>query len=295
MTKTQLSYGIQSGATGVLKHQAMSIASIVTTAACLLLISVMFSLGMNIRTNMNEFQLSNVMLAIVDDALTEAEAVLIQPQIESVPGVAKVTFITREEAMNSFIEQLGEDVDTTFLEPAVFRDRFAVELVEPNASEELMEAVLSIEGIADIRVDDEVNRSFSLVYNTVTFIGVFMTVILLSIAIVIMVNTIKLTTLSRREEIAVMKMMGAYDSFVRLPFVCEGCIVGAAGALVAFFLSSALYILMAGMMAGSGVLSLIQFSPYFAMAGILLLLNLALGLVIGTVGSLVSVRKHLQV
>lgn len=295
MTSAQLAYGIQAGAKGVLKHSAMSVVSIVTTAACLLLISLMFALGMNIRTNMNEFQLSNVMLAIVDDALSGAEAVLIQPQIESIPGVAKVTFITKAEAMESFLDQLGKDAETTFLEPSVFRDRFAVELLEPTASQKLKEDVRCIEGIADIRVDDEINRSFALVYNTVTFIGMFLTGILLSVAVVIMVNTIKLTTLSRREEIAVMKMMGAYNSFVRLPFICEGCLVGAVGALAAFLLSSALYAVISQIMAGSGVLSLIKFTPYSGVAGILLVLNLVLGLGIGTAGSLISMRKHLQV
>lgn len=293
--QTQLGYCIQAGASGVGKHMAMSIASIVTTAGCLLLISALFMLALNIKVNMEQFQVENAMLAFVDDSFTQSRAKALQPELERVAGVAKVTFVSREEALDAYIEQYGETgTSNSHLEPAVFRDRYAIELKDQATAAEVSEAMLMIPGIADTRVDEVVSSGFSVIQQVVTMVGILLSVLLLTIAVVIMTNTIKLTTLARKEEIAVMKMMGAYDSFIRLPFIIEGCIVGSAGALIAFLLSTLVYASLGGIMSGSGILSIIEVQPYTALACKLFAVNLFLGLGVGVAGSAITIRKHLD-
>ena len=126
-------------------------------------------------------------------------------------------------------------------------------------------------------------------------VGVFLTVLLLVVCVIIMTNTIKLTTLARKEEIAVMKMMGAYDGFVKLPFICEGCIVGLAGALIAFGFSIMLYWMMTSAVAsGDGLISIICFAPITEPAAAIFVVTVVLGLGIGTAGSNLAVKQYLK-
>lgn len=111
----------------------------------------------------------------------------------------------------------------------VFRNRFAVEIDRQEDAGKVSEELLSINGIAYTRVDETVSSGFAIVKKAVNILGVFTGTMLLTLSVVIMTNMIKTTTYTRSEEIAVMKMMGAYDSFIKSPFIVEGCIVGLAG------------------------------------------------------------------
>lgn len=294
--KTQAGYCLQSAANGITKHKAMSLASIITTAACLLLISAVFMLGLNIEANMAEFQVDNTMLAFVDDSYTDAQARALQSQIENVDHVVKVSYITREEAMADYIDQYEDgDATNSRLQASIFRNRYAIEMDNQEAVHEVAEAVSNIKGIADTRIDEVVSQGFAVVQKVVTIVGIMLTVLMLTICVVIMTNTIKLTTMARKEEIAVMKMMGAYDNFVKMPLLFEGCIVGCAGALLAFALSTIIYVIMEGMMQSSGVLSLITFQPFSHLAGPLIAIDLIMGLGVGCAGCAISIRKHLDV
>lgn len=171
----------------------MSLASIITTAACLLLISAVFMLGLNIEANMAEFQVDNTMLAFVDDSYTDAQARALQSQIENVDHVVKVSYITREEAMADYIDQYEDgDATNSRLQASIFRNRYAIEMDNQEAVHEVAEAVSGIKGIADTRIDEVVSQGFAVVQKVVTIVGIMMTVLMLTICVVIMTNTIKL-------------------------------------------------------------------------------------------------------
>ena len=118
---------------------------------------------------------------------------------------------------------------------------------------------------------------------------------LLTLSVVIMTNMIKTTTYTRSEEIAVMKMMGAYDSFIKSPFIVEGCIVGLAGSLTAFAMSLATYSLLGKAMGSIGIASLLDVLPFNEMAYAILTADAFLGLSVGVTGSLIAIRKYLRV
>lgn len=293
---SQIGYGFKTGASSIGKHKAMSITSMITTAACLLLIAVVFMLGYNLQANVEEFQVDNTMLAFVDETFSENEAMALQSSIEQIDHVVSATFITREEAMNTYMAEYGEDDATTSrLSPSVFRDRYSVEVDDHGGISEIAKQVKAIDGIDDIRLDEKVSDGFSAVQRVVTVVGIVLAIMLLAIAIVIMTNTINLTMLARKDEISVMKMMGAYDGFIRFPFIVEGCVVGIIGAVIAYLFSSGVYTAVSNMMTKSGALSIVAFMPYKDIALPLAGLMLMLGLGVGIIGSVITIRKHLRV
>lgn len=290
----QLGHYIHSGVNAMLKHKALTLTSIATTTACLLLISFMLMLSINIGYNMRQFQVENVMLAFIDDTLTEEEARSLETNILRIDHVKTATFISREEAFEDYASQY-EDAATDHLQPSVFRNRFAVEIDRQEDAGKVSEELLSINGIADTRVDETVSSGFAIVKKAVNILGVFTGTMLLTLSVVIMTNMIKTTTYTRSEEIAVMKMMGAYDSFIKSPFIVEGCIVGLAGSLTAFAVSLATYSLLGKAMGSIGIASLLDVLPFNEMAYAILAADAFLGLAVGVTGSLIALRKYLRV
>ena len=302
--RSQFEYSLQQSINNMLQHKVMSLASIITTAACLLLISSMLAISLNISNNMKQFQVENAILAFVDDTYSESELSLIhisesesrglERDIAQLDNIKKITFISQEEAYNNYIEEYGNGGNETFLNAAVFRNRFAVEVNDVDRIAETSEEIQNIDGIADIRVDETVTRGFAAISRAVNMVGAGITVLLLIISVVIMTNTINLTVLSRHEEISVMKMMGAYNGFIRLPFLCEGCVVGACGALIAFILSIGVYQLLCGGLGTTGIMSLITMMPFTKVAQTLFTVDLIFGLGVGIAGCAVTIRKYLK-
>ena len=177
---SQIGYGFKTGAASIGKHKAMSFTSMITTAACLLLISVVCMLGYNLQANVEEFQVDNTILAFVDETLSEADAQKLQPEIEAVDHVISATYISRKEAMDTYMEEYGEDdVTTSRLSPSVFRDRFSVEVDDHGGISEIAKQVKAIDGIADIRMDEKVSEGFSAVQRVVTVVGIVLAIMLL--------------------------------------------------------------------------------------------------------------------
>ena len=289
--RSQFEYSLQQSINNMLQHKVMSLASIITTAACLLLISSMLAISLNISNNMKQFQVENAILAFVDDTYSESESRGLERDIAQLDNIKKITFISQEEAYNNYIEEYGNGGNETFLNAAVFRNRFAVEVNDVDRIAETSEEIQNIDGIADIRVDETVTRGFAAISRAVNMVGAGITVLLLIISVVIMTNTINLTVLSRHEEISVMKMMGAYNGFIRLPFLCEGCVVGACGALIAFILSIGVYQLLCGGLGTTGIMSLITMMPFTKVAQALFTVDLSFGLGVGLAGCAVTIRK----
>ena len=292
--RSQFEYCLKQSINSMLQHKAMSIASIITTAACLLLISCMLAISLNISDNMKQFQVENAILAFVDDTYSESESRGLERDIAQLDNIQKITFISQEEAYNNYIDEYGNGGNESFLNAAGFRNRFAVEVKDVDIIAETAENLKNIEGIADIRVDETVTKGFAAISRAVNMVGAGITILLLIISVVIMTNTINLTVLSRNEEISVMKMMGAYNGFIRLPFLCEGCVVGACGALIAFVLSIGVYQLLCGGLGKTGIMSLITMMPFTEVAQILFTVDLVFGLAVGITGCAVTIRKYLK-
>ena len=210
---------IREGAGNMFSHGFMSFAAIGITVACLLIMGTFTLVAYNANVNLADLQQENAVLAFVDDALTEQEARALQTKIENVNNVADCTFMSRDEAKENYIARYDGDELYGDLPADVFRHRYVIHVTDPDRIMETKEAVDQVEGIAKARADQAVAEGFTTARNVAGIISIALIAILLLVSVFIISNTIKLTTFDRRDEIAIMKMEGATNGFIRWPFV----------------------------------------------------------------------------
>ncbi|MCD8145262.1 MAG: permease-like cell division protein FtsX [Oscillospiraceae bacterium] len=290
-------YYIAEAFRGIFSHGFMSFAAVGIITACLLIMGTFSLVALNVNNEINQLMDNNEFLAYVDEDYTEEEARALQSQIESIENVSEVTFITREEAYESYVDNLEDSSLYEDLDPdTVLRDRFSVKVDDLERIEETSEAVGNITGIVKLSIDLDVANGFVTVRNIVVLVAVVLVAILFIISLFIISNTIKLVTVSRKDEIAVMRMVGATNRFIRWPFIYQGAILGLVGAGIAFGLQTALYMGICNAIQSAGrssfTLALIAFDE---LSLPLLAVFLVAGLIIGVCGSSMAIRKFLKV
>jgi len=276
----------------------MSFAAVFMIVACLLIMGSFSLVALNLEKKMGDLEADNQFLAFVDESYTRDQAVALGEQLRAVPNVASVTFITKEEAKAANDAKYAEeDHGDLFadLPPEVFRDRYAVHMVDISQLQATVDAVEAVEGIDGHQAAVEVSEGLVMVRNVAAAVAVILIVLLLLISLFIIYNTIKLGTFTRREEIAIMKMCGATNGFVRGPFVFEGMILGLFGAVVAFFAQWGVYELIVRAIDTQQTIQLLQAIPFAEMWPRVLGTFAATGFVVGTGGSVLAIRKFLQV
>ncbi|MGX8699509.1 MAG: FtsX-like permease family protein, partial [bacterium] len=157
------------------------------------------------------------------------------------------------------------------------------------------QAVYQLGGISQVNAHLEISEGFVRVRTLVTSISMALVAILFIISLFIMANTIKLTTFERREEIAIMKMVGATSHFIRSPFVVEGLILAAFGSLSAYLLQYGIYRLVTDRLVAGAGLSFVTALPFSVISVPLLVAFLAVGFCVGVIGSLIAIRNYLKV
>ena len=244
---------------------------------------------------LGDLEAENEFLAYIDDTYTEEEARAIQPEIEAIPNVSQVTFVTRAEALEDWKEGRAENDLFNSLQPEVLRDRYRIHVTDIEQMAQTVSAVEQVSGVAKVRAAVDIAQGFVLVRNIATGVAAVLIGILLVVSLFIIANTIKLATFYRREEIAIMKMCGATNAFVRWPFVVEGMLLGLTGALIAFFAQWGIYELVAKLIVQGNGLSLVTITSYLSMAPTILAVFCITGALIGVGGSTLAIRKFLQV
>ena len=290
-----IGYFIKEGFQSVFSHGLMSFAAVCMIVACLIIMGSFSLLAMNVDDNLKQLEDSNEFLAYIDESYTDRQIEALAKQVESVDNVASVKFVTKEEAKAIFLEGREDDGLYASIPDDVFRDRLSVHVAELERFTETVDAVCSLPGVADHRAEGELAEGFVTVRNAVTAVAWVLVGILAAVSLFIIANTIRLATFARREEIAIMKMCGATDGFIEWPFVVEGMILGLTGAVVAFFAQWGLYQLVAKLAIQGNGLSLVTMISYSSMATTILAVFCGVGAVIGVGGSLLAIRKFLQV
>ncbi len=293
--KHDFKYFFKEGAGNMFSHGFMSFAAIGITVACLLIMGTFSLVAFNLNENLKDLQRENAVLAFVDDALSETEAKALQSKLTKLTGVLDCTFVSREEARDNYVAMYDENDLYSELDANIFRHRFVIHMTDLELMETLSKELENVEGIVKVRADQEISNGFIAARNIAGVISVALIAILLIVSVFIMSNTIKLTTFDRRDEIAIMKMVGATDSFIRWPFVYEGLLLGFFGAVIAFLLQWLLY---AGLVSGiqnSDTLQLLTVVSFGKIWVPVAVVFLAVGLLVGIGGSLTAIRKFLRV
>ena len=295
MAKHDIGYFAHEGLSNMFSHGFMSFAAVGITVACLLIMGTFTLVAVNANELLRDLEQENEILAYVDDSCTEAESKALQKELEAVPNVASATYISKEQAMEDFVAQYPDEDMFQDLDPEILRDRYAIKITDLEQIRQTKEAVQSIPGIARVNAYEEIAGGFITVRNVATVICVALIAILFVVSVFIISNTIKLTTFDRRDEIAIMRMVGATNGFIRWPFVYEGFMMGLLGAVIAFFSQWGLYEAVTRGVDNNDTLQLIHVIPFQELWVPVAVVFAAAGILIGVGGSLSAIRKFLQV
>ena len=295
MGKHDFRYFFREGLNNMFSHGFMSFAAVGITVACLLIMGTFTLVAWNANALLEELERENEILAYVDESYTESQAQALKKTLENIPNVTSATFISRAEAMERFAEQHPDEELFQNLDPEILRDRYSLKLDDLELMSQTVEDVNSVTGIADVNAYEEVAGGFVMVRNVATVVCVALIAILFVVSVFIISNTIKLTTFDRREEIAIMRMVGATNGFIRWPLVNDGFMMGLLGSVIAFFSQWGLYAAVAQGVDNSDTMQLINIIPFQELWVPVAIVFAAAGIVIGVGGSLSAIRKFLQV
>ena len=288
-------YFIKEGVGNMFSHGFMSFAAVGVTVACLLIMGTFSLVAYDLNENLKDLQQENAVVAFVDETLDDAQAKALQKKLERVEGVADCTFVSREEARDNYVAQYDEDDLYSDLESDIFRHRYVIHIADLEMMGQVKAQLEQVEGIVKVRADEAISSGFITVRNIAGVISMALVAVLLIVSVFIMSNTIKLTTFDRRDEIAVMKMVGATNGFIRWPFVYEGLLLGTLGAAIAFGLQWLLYNAMVRGVESSDTMQLLRLVPFTDIWVPVAVAFMAVGLMVGVGGSLTAIRKFLRV
>ena len=297
MQRHDFGYFVREGVDNLFSHGFMSFAAVGITVACLLIMGTFSLVAYNAEMLLETLESQYEILAFVDESCGESRTRAIGEELRRLPNVKSVEFITREDAMAAFEERSLDEYMRSNILPEMFRDRYAVFVDDLNQVRLTARAVEAVDGIGigNVRVDEDIAGGFILMRNVAGAVSLALIAVLLVVSVFIISNTIRLTTFDRRDEIAIMKMVGATNGFIRWPFVYEGFFLGLLSSLIAFGLQWLVYATLAQSISAADTLQFLRVVPFADIWQPVALSFGAAGMVIGVGGSLTAIRKFLQV
>ena len=295
MKLNRYGYLIGEGFRNIFIHGFMSFASITIIMACLIVMGSFTLLDININNMIDDIGDQNQILAYVDDSMSADEAAAkLQTKIAAIENVADVSFMSNSEARENFMENYDESM-MEGIGDDVFRHRFVIQLADLSLMTETADEILAIDGVEKVNAPTQFADKFISVRNVVSVVSLALIIILVAVSLFIITNTIKLATFGRREEIAIMKMVGASNSFIRCPFVVEGLILGIVGGGLAFLVQWGLYGLLQQKIAQSLAIPFISIVPFSELWMLVLVVFLAVGVLVGAFGGTIAIKNYLKV
>lgn len=295
MTRTNAGYYIKEGFQGLRSHGFFTFAAIGIIAACLIITGSIALVAVNLEHNLNQLMSENEILAYINEEYSSEEAQALGQSLAAVDNVSNCQFISKEDAMDSYLDGLEDDALYADLPASVLRDRYAIQVEDITQLTETIKQVEQVEGVVKVSAALDVANGFVTVRNVAVGVAVILLGVLLVVSFFIISNAIKMATVNREEEIAIMKMVGATNAFVRWPFVVEGVVLGLASAIIAGLLQFGIYSLMTRAVNIYSHVQFISMISYQTLALPVMAVYVTIGLLIGVFGSLITIRKFLRV
>lgn len=296
MKINNIGYLLKEGLRGIFLHGFMSFAAVCVTVACLLIVGSFSCLVYNINILVEDLNKTNEVLVYIDENLSDAEAKSVGTKLNSIANVHQIRFVSREEALTNFRADHQEDEAFDGVQAEDLRHRFVVVLEDNELMEQTDTEIKKIPGVAKTNAAYELAEGFSTLQSVLHIASIAVISVLLVVSLLIISNTVKLAMYDRRDEIAIMKMVGATNGFIRLPFVVEGFTLGMVGAALAFFLEWLMYDALLARIATVDTLQLFNTLVPFRQLLLPMIATFAgAGLFVGVVGSWTSIRKFMDV
>jgi len=295
MRLNNVGYLLKEGLRHIFTHGFMSVAAVCVTVACLVIVGSFSILADNLDLMVEDLNQTSEILVYIDGTLSDAEAKSIGTKINMLDNVLKATFVSREEALENFINDHEGDSAFSGVQAEDLRHRFVVTLEENSLMQETDQQLRSIPGVAKTNAAYELAEGFATIQDVLHLVSYAVIAVLLVVSLLIISNTVKLAMYDRKDEIAIMKMVGATNGFIRLPFVVEGFTLGMLGAVLAFGIEWVMYDAMVEKIAAVDSLKLFNFVPFQELLIPMVITFAAAGMFVGLVGSGASIRRFMDV
>ena len=298
MRISSLFYTFKQGLQNLFRNSWFTLASIATISACLFLFGIFYSVLTNFQNIVKTAQEGVSVTVFFDEGLEDAKIKEIGDMISKRVEVSEVDFVSADDAWNSFKDEyLGEYADGFTENPLADSANYEIYLNDVSMQDALVTYLESIDGVRQVNRSDITANTLSGINSLVGYVSVGIIVLLFGVSVFLISNTVTIGISVRKEEIEIMKYIGATDFFVRAPFVIEGMIIGAVGALIPLALIYVLYEQVITYVAGrfATLSTFLQFLPVETVFSTLIPVSFALGVGIGFFGSFITVRRHLGV
>lgn len=302
MKISTIGYTTKQGFKNIARNKMFSLASLATMSACIFVFGLFFAIVLNFNHIVEKAEEQVAITVFFDEGISQSQIDEIGDQLIAKSGVTEVNYISADDAWEEYKEkyfsensELAEGFKND--NPLAGSDSYEVFMEGPEKQAEVVEFAESLDGVRKVNKSDTVAKTLTSVSRLVTYVSVAIIAILLCVSIFLISNTVTMGIAVRREEIAIMKYIGAKDGFVRAPFVIEGIIIGLFGAVLPLVLLYFLYnkAILYIMEKFQLLNNIIDFLPVADVYHNLLPVGLALGIGIGFLGSALTIRKHLKV
>ena len=303
MKLSSLGYNIKQGFKNIWRNRMFSIASLVTMTACILLFGIFFSVLMNVNAAVKYYEEDVGISVFFNEGISQDDIDKIGEEIKARPEVSDITFTSAEEAWQKFQQIYFPDdpeAAASFVKgnPLANDASYTVTTDSVEDQPALVAYIKSLDGVRKVNQSDEVVKTLSGFNTLLTYVSIAIIAVLLVVAIILISNTVNVGISVRKNEIGIMKLIGATDAFVRSPFIVEGILLGLIGSAIPLVILYFTYNWLLNKIVN-------KFSVLNSLSSILLGVNevyrwlipvaLVLGLGIGLAGSIITVRKHLRV
>ena len=296
-------YAIRQGFKNIGRNRLFSLASVGTITACLFLFGIFYCIVANFQYMVHAAESNVGVTVFFDETVTEDKMLEIQRLIDAREEVSSTNYISADDAWENFKQDYFADGDEGILagldqdNPLVDCASVQVYLADTSRQAELISYIESLEGVSEVNASDIIADSFTNFSRLIGYVSLGIILILVFVAIFLISNTVMIGIAVRKEEIAIMKYIGAKDYFVRGPFIVEGILIGLVGAAIPL---AGLYVVydkaIDYIMTRFSILNnILDFMPVWDVYKILLPTGLLLGVGIGFIGSFFTIRKHLKV
>lgn len=295
-------YSIKQGIKNMWRNKMFSLASIATMSACIFLFGTCFAIVSNFTKMVKEAEKSVAVTVFFDEGISDDDIQKIGEKIEKRVEVSKVTYVTAEEAWDEVKESYFEgyeDLAEGFNDdnPLANSSHYEVFLSDVSMQGTLVTYIESIEGVRVVHQSEVAANTLSDFNRLIGYISIAIILILICVSVFLISNTVATGIRVRSEEIAIMKLIGASDWFIRAPFMVEGILIGALGSFLPLMILYMLYGKIITYIIDKFVFlsNMMSFIPTSEIFKTLTPTALLLGVGIGYVGSRLTIKKHLKV
>lgn len=295
-------YSIRQGIKNIRRNLLFSLASVGTIVSCLFLFGIFYCVIVNFRTAMTELENTVTISVFFDKGISDENITLIGEQIRLRSEVNTMDFISADEAWEQFAKENYDNYEAAldaFAGDNPLKDSasYKITLKDLNNQAEFVQYLKGLEGVRKVLSSEVTADGISALNSVVSYASIGIIVILLLVSVFLISNTITIGITVRKEEIAIMKLIGATNFFVRAPFIVEGVVIGLVGSMIPLILVYYMYDNVVKYIIGrfTVVQNLFAFVPANELFAVLIPVSAAIGIGLGLIGSVLTTRKHLKV